>query len=466
MPGHDNPFQTNVAPENNSHSSVPPPLSPQKARQLNTFIRFVLVFFVAVVLLVPLMLLQSMVSERSYLQMDAVSEIQTAWGGTQLIGGPFLVVPYTVKQESVEYVERKGKQEKVTKEYNVTYNRIVLPKNIAFTAEMIPEERYLGIYSTTVFSAPIRIEGEFDFLTYSNLVKIHWDQAKLICGIPDIRASRSPALIWNNNEKTLYSGTDLLSSIPGMRSGFNAPVDMSDKVKQYPFLLSLKLMGSGSLGFTPVGETTTVKMSSTWPSPNFVSQMLPDERKVGPEGFTATCNVSSLNRSYPQTADIEQWPDGWDSFVIATSFTEPVSLYHAITRAVKYGILFIGVTFIVFLTFELVSKRRLHYVQYGLIGLAMVLFFLTLLSLAEHVRFIYAYAAASLVVVGMISSYVGAALRSLRHGFIMAALMTVLYITLYVLLQLEDYAMLMGTTIILLMLAVLMYVTRSVNSEE
>ena len=475
-----NPFQQNQNPKPNQEAaanlSASQPecaataVNKGRQKQMNTLIRFVIVFFVGVVLLIPLFLLESKVGERESLYTDAIAEIESSWGWHQVVSGPMLVIPFTTNEESVEFVERSGKQEKVTKVHTVQWTQILLPKKVTFKAELFPEERYLGIYSTSVYSAPIQIEGEFEipenFLNYSNLKQIHWNEATLVCGIPDIRASRNQTLTWEGKQQTLLSGTGALFELAGMSSGFNSQVPLNEATKNYSFGINMKLMGSRSLGFTPVGETSTIHMTSSWPSPNFVNWMLPDEREVTANGFSATWNVSALNRSYPQTAEIKQWPASWTNAVVSTMLFEPVSLYQKITRAVKYGVLFIAVTFIGFLAFELVSQRRLHYVQYGLVGLAMVLFFLSLLSLSEHVRFIWAYSLASLIVVAMISCYIGAAMRSFKHGLIMAVLMTILYVTLYVLLQLEDYAMLMGTAIILIMVGVLMWVTRGINRQE
>jgi len=439
--------------------------------QMYILIRFALVFVVGLLLLIPVFLLQTVVYERNTLYDSTIAEIESGWGERQVVVGPILVIPYKLTEESTEHVQKSnGKYEKVTKVYTRSYTQLLLPKKLSINAEMLPEERYLGIYSTTVYSAPVSLSGEFEipenFLNYKNLKEINWDEAKVVCGIPDIRALRNPELVWGDSSLALNSGTDVLQELTGMHSGFNAEVALGSEVKRYPFSISLKLMGSQSLGFTPVGEVTQVRVVSDWTSPNFMGQMLPDERQVDDSGFSAAWNVSSLNRSYPQTAEIKSWPRGWDGFVIQTSLTEPVSLYRKVTRAVKYGLLFVGVTFIGFLAFELASRRRLHYVQYGLVGISMVLFFLTLLALAEHISFVAAYTLASIVVIGMIASYIGAAFRSLRHGAIMAFLLAILYVTLYILLQLEDYALLMGTAIILIMAGVLMFVTRRINQVQ
>ena len=134
-----------------------------------------------------------------------------------------------------------------------------------------------------------------------------------------------------------------------------------------------------------------------------------------------------------------------------------------VTRAVKYGILFVGLTFLTFLIFELTTQSRLHFVQYGLIGIALALFYLVLLSIAEHTDFLTAYIVAALLNIGLIASYTAAALKSWTRSGVIAVLLAALYIVLYSLLQLEDYALLMGTMLLLSVLMVLMYVTRNLH---
>lgn len=175
---------------------------------------------------------------------------------------------------------------------------------------------------------------------------------------------------------------------------------------------------------------------------------------------------SSLARSYPNLGTLKTWPDRFTSFAAGVALYESASHYHLIERSVKYGILFIGLTFLAFIIFELSLNARLHPVQYGLVGLAMVVFYLVLLSLSEHFTFLPSYAAASACTVLMIALYAGAAMRSVRQGFSVGLLLTALYSLLYAILQMEDYALLMGTALVLVMLGVLMVVSRNLAFER
>ena len=190
------------------------------------------------------------------------------------------------------------------------------------------------------------------------------------------------------------------------------------------------------------------------------------KREVSATGFTAVWDIPSLARSYPNLGTLKTWPDRFTSFAAGVALYESASHYHLIERSVKYGILFIGLTFLAFIIFELSLNARLHPVQYGLVGLAMVVFYLVLLSLSEHFTFLPSYAAASACTVLMIALYAGAAMRSVRQGFSVGLLLTALYSLLYAILQMEDYALLMGTALVLVMLGVLMVVSRNLAFER
>jgi inner membrane protein len=230
----------------------------------------------------------------------------------------------------------------------------------------------------------------------------------------------------------------------------------------------LTIRGSGGIFFTPVGENTAITVKSAWPAPSFRGSLLPVEREITEQGFSARWAISNLTRTYPQTGDLDDpeymRQDSGASFI--TRFTtgvdlhEPVTLYRMVRRSVDYGILFIAVTFTALFAFEMVSRQRLHMVQYAMVGLSMSLFYLVLLSLAEHVGFGPAFAAAGAVTVAMNGAYVGAVLQSGNRGLHMAGLLAALYAVLFSLLRMEDFALLMGTGLVLIMMGALMHVTR------
>ncbi len=216
---------------------------------------------------------------------------------------------------------------------------------------------------------------------------------------------------------------------------------------------------------TPTGEQTSITFASPWPHPSFQGDILPHEREVSDSGFTASWSIPSLARPFPGLSTVSNWPSisRQQDFSVGLDFFESGGHYQLVQRAVKYGILFISLTFLAFIVFEMSLRTRLHPVQYGLVGLAMVVFYLVLLSLAEHVVFSVSYAVAAVCTTCMISVYAGAALRSVRQGGGVAFLLVALYALLYAILQMEDYALLMGTALVVVMLGALMVVSRNLE---
>ena len=286
----------------------------------------------------------------------------------------------------------------------------------------------------------------------------------MVLGLSDTRAiNEVHPLIWNEIELGFSPGTrltDLLSH------GFHASLgSLNKESNSYNFSTAISVNGSEGFRFAPFGELTTVNMQSSWPHPSFKGMVLPTSYEIQNDGFTSTWSIPHLARNYPQTWVAPNKSYNLNEFVAGVDLFEPVFLYSKVTRAVKYGILFVSLTFLTFLIFELTTQTRLHFVQYGLIGVALSLFYLVLLSIAEHLSFITAYIIAAIINIGMITAYTASALKSGSKAAIVFVLLAALYIVLYSLLQLEDYALLMGTMLLLLVLIVLMYVTRNLRVD-
>jgi inner membrane protein len=243
--------------------------------------------------------------------------------------------------------------------------------------------------------------------------------------------------------------------------------------EQHKFSTNISVNGSQGIRFAPFGEITNINMKSSWPHPSFQGKILPTKNTINDNGFVSSWSIPHLARNFPQTWVISASGNSnsqynLNEFTAGVDLFEPVFLYSKVTRAVKYGILFIGLTFLTFLIFELTTQARLHYVQYGLIGIALTIFYLILLSMAEHTAFLNAYIIAALISISLITLYTGSALKNWTKAGIIFVLLSALYSVLYSLLQLEDYALLMGTILLLFVLIVLMYVTRDlrVNSPD
>ncbi|MDR1367881.1 MAG: cell envelope integrity protein CreD, partial [Candidatus Accumulibacter sp.] len=237
---------------------------------------------------------------------------------------------------------------------------------------------------------------------------------------------------------------------------------------------SAVIKGSGGIYFTPVGENTRITLAAAWAHPKFSGAILPKEHTIDDKAgrFSAVWDIPHLSRTYPQAVNISAGDLAHNQnelselakFTVGVELFEPVSLYTQVERAVKYAILFIGLTFVALLSFELVSRRRLHFMQYCLVGVAMVLFYLLLLSLAEHTSFLDAFLAASAVSVVMNGLYMAAALKSPAQGGILTVLLASLYAILYAILQIEEYALLVGTALLIVVVGILMFLTRNLSN--
>lgn len=435
--------------------------------------RCVIVSAITLFLLFPLSLVGDLVYDRAHLYMDATENITSSWGKTQTISGPALIIPYKVWKDHKELVEVRvnGKMEVrewVTREYSLRH-KVILPSDLTFATEIDPEIRYRGIYRQALYNAPVNISGTFvlphekEFA--QNAHEIQWDKAWLCVGMTDLKTISQPVSAeWAGTALPAHNSGTNAGDILG--AGFHTPVPLvkTDAGEARGFSIALRVRGSGGFYFTPVGENTVITMNGTWPAPSFQGNLLPVERTVTDQGFSARWAIPNLTRTYPQTADLEDEKSGMhsiDTFTAGVDLHEPVTLYRMVRRSVTYGILFIAATFVALFAFEMAARQRMHLVQYAMVGLSMSLFYLVLLSLAEHVAFGLAFVAASAVTVAMNSLYVGAALRSRNKGFVMGGLLTGLYAVLFSLLRMEEFSLVMGTGLVLAMMGALMYVTRN-----
>ena len=439
--------------------------------------------FIVLLLLIPLSYVQDIVYDRAHLFNEATNDIAESWGGSQTISGPALIIPYVVWEDvtrvNTSYVDGKEYKQEVTKRVYTRQYKVLLPENITFDSGMEPEIRYRGIYQQALFTAPVQIRGNFVLPEGGesfahNLQRIDWSEAWLAVGVTDLKAigEASPA-VWNAAALPAYKPGTNAGKLLGSGFHITVPLAATDAGKAQSFSMGLHIRGSGGIAFTPVGEKTTINLQSAWPAPKFRGNLLPVERSITSEGFSATWQISNLTRTYPQMGDLdsEAFAGRYSSdnsaitaFSAGVDMFESVSLYRMVLRAVNYGVLFIAVTFIALFSFEMFTKRPLHTVQYAMVGLSMSLFYLILLSLAEHITFGTAFFVASGVTVGMNSLYVASALKSLRFGLAMAGLLSGLYAILLSLLRMEDFALLVGTGLVVVMMGVLMLTTRRLRA--
>jgi inner membrane protein len=413
--------------------------------------------FLILVLLVPKEMIHSLITERQLLNEQVVQEISAQWGGGQTITGPFLIVPYRT------YIREDGK----LKENGIS-NAYLLPDDLEIKGTVNPETRYRGIYKQVVYNASLEFIGTFSKPDWTSLgiepESIMKNEITLALGIPDMRGiQKTVDMLWGNQKCT---------ADPGLRTHDVAESGLSMKVKLDPFLeadsihfkIPLSLNGSGTLNFIPVGKQTRVEISSPWKDPSFEGSFLPHERTISENGFTAHWSVLHLNRNFPQQWIGKDFDLNPSSFGV--SFLVPVDHYQKATRSIKYALMFIALTFTVFFFVEVVNKRRIHPIQYLFVGIGLTIFYSLLVSLSEHLSFNVAFLIAAVCIICMISLYTRAIFRSTKLAMIMLALLTFLYGFLFIILQLQDYALLLGSIGLFVVLAIIMYLSRNINWFE
>ena len=429
--------------------------------------KFFLISFLIVLLLVPLVMVVGLVMEREGRSREVVREVSRTWGGMQQITGPYLVVPYSVRVETQD-------GDKVVQRL-VERRAVFLPEDLAIGGNSAAKVLQRSIFDVNVYTATLSISGRFaapDMADVDpNAIAVRWRDALFVLALSDVAGLKEAATLSVDGAHALPFQPS--PGVPGANmSGMHARLSGAPSVlegdggvlKPFRFYADLVFTGSSSLNFAPAARETRVEIASDWPHPSFGGAFLPVERDVRADGFSAKWRVPHLARSVPHAWSLAD--SGLDRFLntqFGVTFYQPVDFYGLVTRAVKYGILFLAAGFMGVFVLELLSQQRVHPVQYMFVGLAMVFFYVLLLSLAEHLGFTRAYMIASFATGGMLSLYVGKALASARSGLVMALLFAVLYGLLYLILRLEDYALLAGALLGFAALTALMFATLRVD---
>ena len=402
------------------------------------------------VLLIPALMIQGTIHEREKRRSEVLEEITSKWGGSQNITGPVLSIP-------VEYVmaDPDGKIRQYT---SIIY---LLPDSLNIQAEMLPEIRYRGIYEILLYTANLGFSGKFNLAKIESLDlkngTLMYDQAILEFGISDLKGLNNHVVMqWENSPQNTNPGIINCTSI---KKGVHLRSPLDKEKSQYYFQMNLSLNGSNSISFVPVGEENHTSLESNWQHPSFMGDFLPKLRNIDEKHFTADWKILNLNRNFPQISFGN--PIEFDHTIFGVELFYPVDQYQKTTRTVKYAIMFIGLTFIAFLLIEILNRKLLHPIQYLLVGSGLVLFYILLLSLSEHMSFPLAYFLAALSLILLVSFYARAIFKDTRFMLVIAGVLVILYGFLYLNLQLQDYALLLGSIGLFIMLAIVMYLTRN-----
>ncbi|MEP5837517.1 MAG: cell envelope integrity protein CreD [Marinobacter sp.] len=424
---------------------------------------------IALLLLIPITLVQGKIAERAAFKNSARHEIAKSWTASQRLMTPVLVLPYSVEGPEASQGFVTDKRQALERKQHYA---LLLPERSDLSADMSSELRRKGIYEIPVYAAAIQVEGHFDSETISRRREAIAQEARFLSHgtafltllISDPRGLGSaPDLHWAGKPVNFKPG----SGLSAMGGGMHAPLPPwpGKPEERFTFKLKLMLKGMESLGFIPAALESKFDIRSDWPHPKFEGGYAPLSREVSREGFTASWRVNQFSTDIAalMLACEKGHCDALQRMSLGVNLIEPVDSYLQSERSSKYGILFVGLSFIAFFMFEILRKLRIHPIQYTLVGLAIAIFYLLLLSLSEHLSFGAAYALAASSCIALLSYYVRFVLRGIAGALLFTAMLSTLYGVLYVIIQAEDFALLGGSVLVFAILAGIMVLTRDID---
>lgn len=417
-------------------------------------LKLISIFILMLLLLIPLSFVESMIQERQTLRQDAITEVSSKWGNYQEVYGPILTIPVS-KRLAVEDAIKTIRDEVH-----------ILPSDLDVKGEVMPKTLRRGIYEVVVYDAQLTFSGRFDSLNnYMNEFsdfEIHYEEAFLTIQISDLRGIKEKVVVkWNDSDNEVTPGSTINSIIA---SGVTVKqIFKSNPEELNRFSFNLNLQGSQFLGFVPLGKETRVNINSNWQDPGFTGAFLPNEREVSEKGFQAQWKVLELNRNYPQHWRGNKNMNELQNSMFGVNLLLPANDYQKSMRSAKYALLAISLTFLTFFLVEIFNRKKLHPFQYILIGLALVLFYTLLISISEHTNFNLAYLISSVVIIGIIALYARAILKSIKQTLMLVIILCFTYTFVFITLQLQDYALLIGSIGLTAILAFTMYITRKIN---
>ncbi|ABK18332.1 cell envelope integrity protein CreD [Syntrophobacter fumaroxidans] len=414
--------------------------------------RMLIVAVLGTVLVIPISLVTDLIQDRRHTRAEAVSEVTEKWGRQQTVTGPILTIP----------VKRKHKLSDGTIKPYIVHAHF-LPDSLDCNAELSPSIRYRGIYRVVLYTAGLHLEAAFSAPALSENEsadsEILWSDAFLTLGISDLKGIK-------DIHKAACEDSPLTPE-PGLRTkdllqaGFTFRTPLSPGQSRFRFVLDAGLNGSEELRFVPLGKTTQVRAQSSWADPSFVGDFLPEERNITDSSFKASWKVLHLNRNLSQSW-IGPQPN-LESSSFGVKLLLQVDEYQKNWRAVRYAIMFVALTFLAFGMIDVLNRSPFHPVHYTLVGLALVLFFVLLLSVSEYRSFNTSYLVASLPNIFLIGAYTRGVTRRWGVTAVIAGVLVALYGFLFVLLQLEDYALLLGSMGLFVSLSLVMFLTRRID---
>lgn len=428
--------------------------------------RMIMVGFLILILLIPLSYIESLILERSIRQKDVVNEINQKWGNNVLVYGPILKLPYKTYNEVSIF---NDKTKTYIKEVETTINfAYIFPEVLDATSTVESKTLHRGNFESAVFTTKMKFSGTYIALDLSSKgiqnEDIVWDKASIVVKTSNLKGIKNAMQISVNDNIYNFETNFNESSnyLDELESNF---INDGDLPKNNPidFKFDMVFNGSQQIELIPIGKTTTLSMASNWADPSFIGNYLPnDETKtITKEGFKADWTVLHINRAFSQHY-LNKIPN-LKTFAFGTKFMVMVDEYQKSERSAKYGFLVIALTFLVFFLIQTLSKIPIHPFQYLMIGLALTMFYTLLVSISEHSNFLKAYLIAGISVIALITTYSKSILKSIKFPLFIGVSLTALYTFIYVIIQLENYALLVGSIGLFLILAAVMYVSRKID---
>lgn len=409
-------------------------------------------------LLAPLGMTWGLVTERAQRRDAVAAEIGAMWGGVQRLSGPVLTIPY-----------RCAPRDAAAKEA-CTATAVVLPDSLDITGTVEPDLRRRGVFEAVIYRARLKLTATFQPLALEPLnpkpVEIAWDDAAIGIGVADSKGM-DQKIRATCNQQPIEFKSGVAASLP-LPQGVSAPIRLAHAPHvALACSMDVDLKGTRSLMFFPAGSVTTLQLQSSWPHPSFTGWILPESHNVRADGFDAVWKSGAYGRplvgmwsSASEPADLKRQAEGSE---FGVAFVQPIDPYIETDRAVKYGVLFLLLTFMTVFVWEITRGVQVHPIQYLFVGFALCIFYLLLLAFSEHVGFDRAYLVASIPTVSLIAWYWRWVTHGVTGGAAMAAILALLYGLMYLLLRLEDYALLAGAIGLFVILAIVMFITRKVN---
>lgn len=432
--------------------------------------RMLMVGFLVIILLIPLSFINSLITERAYRQSDVVNEINEKWGENVLVYGPLLKIPYKTYTETKTYNEKTKTFFKEIETH--VKHAYIFPETLNADVNVDSKTLKRGNFESAVFTTTMNFSGHYIPTDLNSkgikTEDILWDKATILLKTSNLKGIKSEMLLkLNKNTYTFQTNFNDNASknndyLDVLESGFINAADLSSK-NNAQFSLSMSFNGSKQIELIPIGKTTTMHMASNWADPSFIGNYLPNDetKKITKTDFNADWKVLHINRAFSQQ-HLNKIPN-LNKFAFGTKFMVMVDEYQKSERSAKYGFLVIGLTFLIFFLIQTLSKINIHPFQYLMIGLALIMFYTLLVSISEHSNFLKAYLIAGSSVILLITLYSKSILKTLKFPLFIGLSLSALYAFIYIIIQLENYALLVGSIGLFLILTIVMYVSRKID---